>query len=79
VKTKPSTAGKKRKTAKVQNEALLLEAPPAVGLLAMVPVVAGVSATQEDVHNSDSNKKQRTTPTRSADPAEAAMQLRPTQ
>jgi hypothetical protein len=80
VKTKPSTAGKKRKTAKVQNEALLLEAPPAViGPLAMVPVVAGVSATQEDVHNLDSNKKQRTTPTRSADPAEAVMQPRPTQ
>jgi hypothetical protein len=79
VKTKPSTAGKKRKTGKVQNEVLLLEAPPAVGLLAMVPVVAGVSATQKDVHNSDSNKKQRTTPTRSADPVEAAMQLRPTQ
>jgi hypothetical protein len=80
VKTKPSTSGKKRKTAKVQNEALLLEAPPAVvGPLAMVPVVASVSATQEDVHNSDSNKKQRTTPTRSADPAEAVMQPRPTQ
>jgi hypothetical protein len=47
----------------------------------MVPVsnVAGAVEAAIDVHSSNSNKKQRTNPTRSADQAAAAEQPRQTQ
>jgi hypothetical protein len=58
-----------------------LEAPSAsVEPLALVAADPGtVVGADKDVTSSDSNKKQRTTPTRSADQAEAAMQPRQTQ
>jgi hypothetical protein len=79
---KLSTAGRKRKSAKDQKQlTLLLEAPSAtVEPLALVAADPGtVVGADKDVTSSDSNKKQRTTPTRSADQAEAAMQPRQTQ
>jgi hypothetical protein len=65
----------------VQGEALLLEAPPVVvGPLAIVAVTgAADTVTEDDVHSSDSNKKQKTTPSRSADQAATAAQSRQTQ
>ncbi|KAK1644717.1 hypothetical protein QYE76_062522 [Lolium multiflorum] len=80
-KAKASTAGKKRKTAKDLLEPPLLEdTPVAVGPLAMVIVKKGsAQGAEEDELNSDSNKKHRTTPSRSADQAEAAAQPRQTQ
>ncbi|KAM0866647.1 hypothetical protein ACQ4PT_042495 [Festuca glaucescens] len=77
----PSAAGKKRKPTKSQAAALLIEeSPNSFGPLALVPVTGGADAVaEEDVLSSDSNKKQKTSPSRSADPAAAAEQPRPTQ
>jgi hypothetical protein len=79
---KSSAAGKKRKSAKMQHPPILMiEAAPVVsGNQAQVVADSGaVERADNDVHSSDSNKKQRTTPSRSADLAATAEQSRPTQ
>ncbi|KAM0891405.1 hypothetical protein ACQ4PT_026424 [Festuca glaucescens] len=77
---KPTSTGHKRKPSKRADTLMIEEPPTAVGTLALVAMTnkEGVMA-DDDVHGNDSNKKQRTTPMRSADPAEAAMQPRLTQ
>jgi hypothetical protein len=79
-KAKSSTAGKKQKIAKdLLEPPLLEETPPAVGPLAMVIVKKGsAQGAEEDELSSNSNKKQRLTPSRSADQVEAAAQPRQT-
>jgi hypothetical protein len=78
-RAKLATTSKKRKTAKAA-EIPLLEAPPAtVGSLALVTINdQAACVVEDDVISSDSNKKQKTTPSRSADQAEAVEQPRPT-
>jgi hypothetical protein len=61
---------------------LAIEEPSAqIGPLALTVVVkkGTVVAVEDDVTSTDSNKKLRSTPSRSADPAEAAEQPRQTQ
>jgi hypothetical protein len=80
---KGSTAGQKRKPTNKQQDTLAIEAPSTqVGPLAMVTVNQDTGlapCVEDDVHNLVSNKKQRTTTTRSANQAEAAAQPRQTQ
>jgi hypothetical protein len=78
---KPTTIGKNRKTARVQSNLPLLEAPPTpAGSLGLVTANDGkAKEVEDDVLSLDSNKKQRTTPSRSADLAEAVRKPRPMQ
>jgi hypothetical protein len=78
----PSTTGQKRKAQKSQkSQVLSSEQPEYANSLALVMVEknSGLPFADEDVQVSDSNKKQRTTPFRSADQAEAVEQPRPMQ
>jgi hypothetical protein len=81
--SKQSTGSKKRKNAKDQKQNTLLLEGPQTATDTLALTVAGtlipVEAVDDDVLSSDSNKKQRTTPSRSADPAEAVSQPRQTQ
>ncbi|KAK1612361.1 hypothetical protein QYE76_036034 [Lolium multiflorum] len=77
---KQTTAGQKRKAKNSNN--LAIEEPSAqIGPLALTMVAkkGTVVAVEDDVTSTDSNKKLRSTPSRSADPAEAAEQPRQTQ
>jgi hypothetical protein len=78
-KPKQTSTGLKRKASKSQAVVPLSIEGNNERALIIPGQVPGVLETGEDNDSSDSNKKLRATPTRSADQAEAAAQPRQTQ